>query len=390
MKQLWIVAMAACGGTKAATTPVTNAHADEPVGRLAPTAPLELAAPRPEVDLSALVPDPTEEARWPLSINTHPVLEPHFDIAGALAQPGIGWLDLCQRGAQNRRLARDQDLAEYLHAWCSVADHDTRDALYRLGQLHGSTVLGLADAVKHDCADILADHGDSHDVEGLLSGAHLMERDIVDLLAASYFEVGRNDDAYQINELARGMDRIPRDDVKCRRIVRGIIVGHEWQQLALIGELHQLVAPNDANKTPTSDSTCIELDAEVQCWHDPENGCVQYVQDRGKLELLRSYFAWPRGVAAADRWGAVVSHAMSAIPLDDAYRLAIPATKLAVRTSSCDPSWIRWSRAVVLYLGNQAPKSYVPELDELERQLKMLAEMSRRDCRHTLGALPPP
>src|SRR5262249_42815181 len=132
-----------------------------------------IAAKRPDVDIASLLPDPTEHGRWPLAIDVHPELEPRFNIAAALAQPGIGWLELCQRGAQNRHLSHDQDLTAYLAAWCSVAKHDVGDALFRLGQLRASTIKGLADAIRYDVADIVVDHGSADAVENELARSQL-------------------------------------------------------------------------------------------------------------------------------------------------------------------------------------------------------------------------
>ena len=78
---------------------------DEPVGDL--PMPLEIVlAPRPDIDITNLVPDPTHELRWPLSMASHPELEPQFEIAAALAEPGVGWTDLCRLGAHNRQVVR--------------------------------------------------------------------------------------------------------------------------------------------------------------------------------------------------------------------------------------------------------------------------------------------
>ena len=60
---------------------------------------------RPQIDVEPLLPDLGEDLRWPLAMTDHPALEPKFAIASALAQPGIGWTDLCARGVQNRHLA---------------------------------------------------------------------------------------------------------------------------------------------------------------------------------------------------------------------------------------------------------------------------------------------
>ena len=184
-----LVLVLGCGAKQSAPD-VVIAHAKAP-SNSRPHHVYELGAQRPELDLSPLFADPTEHARWPLSLGSHPVLGPHFDIAAALAEPGVGWLDLCGRGIQNRHTSGNQELLEYLRAWCSVTTHDTAKALYQLGQL-AHTIRrsgGLTSAIRTDVANILVDNGSADDAEKLLRRSLIEDLAVVDLLAASYFEV---------------------------------------------------------------------------------------------------------------------------------------------------------------------------------------------------------
>src|SRR5262249_36882654 len=116
--------------------------------------------------------------------------------------------------------------------------------LYRLGLLRGTTITGMAPAIKADCADILADHGPSDDVETLLHANHLVDIDIIERLAASYFEVNRPRDAFAVNRLAIDVDRTPKDEPRCRRVVRGVITGDELERAKLAKQLHDFVHPD--------------------------------------------------------------------------------------------------------------------------------------------------
>jgi len=171
-----------------------------------PPAPVRAAPvllPRPDIDVSSLVPDPTHELRWPLSIASHPELEPQFEIAKALAEPGVGWIDLCRLGAHNRHLGKDKrDHVAYLRGWCSVGKQDFDAALAHLVPLTSSVVLGLATAVRADFANIVISSGDANDATRLLAKHRIKDVAVLDTIAASYVELGRLDDAYEINELA--------------------------------------------------------------------------------------------------------------------------------------------------------------------------------------------
>src|SRR3984885_15241289 len=70
--------------------------------------PRMLASPQPELEQA----NPQQLAvlaRWPLRFNEHPEDEPSFDIAGALADPGVTWQARCKRGAKFLHLARGRD-----------------------------------------------------------------------------------------------------------------------------------------------------------------------------------------------------------------------------------------------------------------------------------------
>lgn len=87
------VVVLGCGGGKPAEPlPVVPAKA-HPVMPAHPARGLGRAAriPRPVLAIAEPRPDLGEEPRWPLTIMQHPALEPQFNVAGALADPGISW-----------------------------------------------------------------------------------------------------------------------------------------------------------------------------------------------------------------------------------------------------------------------------------------------------------
>ena len=331
--KLTIVAMLGlgCGATKTTTSTTDQvAPQDAGVQRI-----YVLAAERPALDLSALYPDATEEARWPLSISSHPVLEPHFAIAAAMAEHGIGWLDLCGRGIQNRHIAGNQDLLEYLRAWCSVMNHDPASALSRLGPLRSTTTPGIASAIAADVADILVDSGGADRAEALLRSNHLVDQAIVDELAASYFEVDRDADAFELNRLAIEMDHRPTDQAKCHRLARGIVVSRGLRRDRLLHELEVASSPRGPDHQPLpADPTCVRLHDELQCWIDMTM-CGPYLHHAKAAALLAAYGSWPPAVASERQWMIVAQWAARAMPMTGAETLVVPALELALKTSGC-------------------------------------------------------
>src|SRR5664279_442552 len=98
MKIGLLVVLVGCGAKPA--EPLSTPARIAPPEIEAPTPGSRIAFSRPSIDIAVYLPDIAQYGRWPLTLSEHPALEPHFDIAGALADPGISWTDLCARGAQ--------------------------------------------------------------------------------------------------------------------------------------------------------------------------------------------------------------------------------------------------------------------------------------------------
>ncbi len=390
-----VVVLVACGSAAKPTAPPTP-PAEPPPPSLIPTyAIVNTFAPRPTIDLTPYAkPDLAADERWPLSMGSHPELEPHFDVAGALAQPGITWTDLCSRQIQNRHLSRDQDLVEYLKAWCAAAHHDASAALYQLGKLRSSPVRGVREALFYDAVDILADHGSADDVENLLLHAGLLELEIVDRLAAAYLEAGRLPDAYDMNVLATHLDRQPSEANACRRLVRAMAMGTDDQRSDAHLQFGAIVAPTKFGQQPTSDSTCLRMWSALEC--ERQGACTLYWRDVAKLSyrqlaIISAYDFWPEKPSTADRWLAVARNAQRAVPDDDAYRLAIPALELALRGSRCLATTLVAISKLVDELA--AFPHHDPKFDARLKALAAVAEQldhaTRGQCQQQVDALPP-
>ena len=152
---------------------------------------LPFLVPRPNVTWfesatwTPVNPDADAFARWPLPAGKHPSLAPAYPVAAALAQPGVQWLSLCDRGAQ-LRLGVQKDLAEYLHAWCDVARREPDAALARLAPLMRTAKPALRDAIRIDVASILVDHGPADLAMRALTRARISSVDVYDTIVTAF------------------------------------------------------------------------------------------------------------------------------------------------------------------------------------------------------------
>jgi hypothetical protein len=348
-----------------------------------------LAAVRPPLDLSAILPDPSERARWPLPGSTHPVFEPHFDIAAALAEPGISWIDLCGRGIQNRHLpGSGQDRVEYLRAWCSAAAKNPDDAVYRLAQLRSSVVLGIPDALPFDISNILADTPDVGAAEHLLAKTTL-DHDValLDTLVATYIEVGKVRDAMDINRLANDADHAPVQNRTCARYARAIVSAPPrarsmgLDDLALVNKSHGKLVTQE----------CLELQHELACWISPGTKCDEYFKDRHMdphLEhVVHAFMGWPDDAADRDRWADIVHEAAGAYPLPGSEALFITAAEVEMRTSECDGLYLAdlLTRAQHMRDDSQHDHALDARFDALIKTIERLHRNAPERCRAELA-----
>jgi hypothetical protein len=260
-----------------------------------------VSAERPHVRVVDYVPDFHDELRWPLPAMSHPELEPQFPIARELAID-VGWEALCARGVHRRVVAAKAEQLEYLRGWCSVLERDIDAACRSLKPLMLSNLRGMPEAVRRDLANILVGHGDADAAEGYMTRNLIRDTRVMDLLAASYAEMGKHDDAYAINRLAIDADRSASAATKCLRLVRHIVLlpstsGREFP----LEQLRQFVADREK-----ADSTCVKLFDAVTCWNKPGDQC-RYHFSRNNINtnavgVIEAYFAWPEKANYVEWW----------------------------------------------------------------------------------------
>lgn len=285
----------------------------------------------PAFEWKRLIPEPAAEVlRWPLGIGSHPELTPQFDVAAALAEPGLDWIALCKMGA-HRRLAgaKLRDELGYLRAWCAVGKRDVDTALAELARLRSSVVRGLGPAVRADIANIIVGYGDARDAATLLAAHRLTDPDQLDLIAAAYLDLGKRDDGRELNALALGHDSRRNPTAHCRRLAKKIVLDPEPYRRHRID-----------NETlfgiETKDAECRRLEAELDCWLAPMQRCKEHFAHVGihvgtaSLILAADSWRWARSV---DDWRVVVVHAIDGAPVPLAIEAAVAALEnLSART----------------------------------------------------------
>lgn len=279
------------------------------------------------------VPDLAEEPRWPLSITDHPKLEPHHDIAGVLAEPGISWTELCARGVHKRRDPSHRDELAYLSAWCAAEHHDVRTAVTTLAPLLHSVVPEIANAVPFDLANILVDSQDAEHAEQLLSDEGLRDPHLWDVLAASYFEVGKDADALHATSTAIQLAPAEIPATTCHRLTREILLGSDALREVVRKDLDRLSMGN------APDPTCVDLAATVAC-SASRRTCDRYYLvkqvDPERVKLWQIYETWsePRDYSAwiDMAWRAEAYFATDPVALD----MTLQAFDAALVASNCE------------------------------------------------------
>jgi hypothetical protein len=293
---------------------------------------------RPTVDLSMYLPDFQNELRWPLTGLDHPTLEPRFPIAPQLAI-GVDWQTLCVRGVHKRTSASQKDLLAYLSGWCAVLERDVDRACRDLKPLYASGVRGLAAAVPYDVANILVAQGGER-AERLLSAHSIRDITTLDLLAASFIEVGSQADALAINRRATDADTLANDATQCRRLVKRIVMSDEESRKLLVEELLTLVYP----PRHAIDPVCQRLVNKVRCWRDPAGSCFYYVQDEqlspNVEHLLTAYYRWPRSGNYEDYWK-IAGVSLQALDVTGGAELTVAAIERALQAHGDCPMDIR-------------------------------------------------
>ena len=318
-----------------------------------------VASVRPSIDITPYVPDYHEDLRWPLTPMQHPRLEPAFPIALALASPGVGWLDLCAMGAQNRHTVAAAgaehalELGSYLRGWCDAARGDADHACKELAPLLGSITGGLASAVRLDLANILAAEGDADRAEHWLTRYDIRDVVVLDTLAATFVELGKLDDAAIINRRAIDAAVTPSAGATCHRVARRIVLAHQgdWivHQRDVLAHHDDAVADDELlgadeidrlARARAPDTDCVRVNHMLRCSHRHE--CLAYLQERNidvrAQQLIIAYENWPAGEVDADAWRKIGDAALQGASFDEGgFDLAVTAYEAAFRAGDCPP-----------------------------------------------------
>ena len=367
MRRVLVVVLIACGGAPPAG-PVVRNEPDAVIARTRMPTHFNVAISRPDIDIQPYVPDLHEDLRWPLSGMEHPKLEPSFPIAIALAAPGVGWLDLCAMGAQNRHVSREQELVSYLRGWCSVIKGDVDRACQELTPLFGSVTRGLSSAVRTDLANILVDLRDLEKTEHWLNKHRIRDIATLDLLAANFVEIGMLDAAHQINQRVL-YDFSASVATRCHRLVRGIVMADGADQSAR-DELERIVT-----KSKAPDATCTELFNEVRCAYGHD--CAEYHTahniNLNAWALLAVYDRWPLQPAPFSTWLSLGRKAAIATKVDGAAELVVTAYEAALRAKPdlCDDLDIR----AELRVDMKAIRDSAPHAAALEPRVANLLQL---------------
>jgi len=329
--------------------------------------PLRVRAHAPELDVESLIPTFHEELRWPLTPMSHPSLTPQFDIASVFAQPGIGWLELCERGVQNRvQAGQHRDELQYLRGWCAASTHDADTAISKLAPLMTSAVAGLSAAVRLDLANIISTAGDANAADKLLNRHHVADVEMFDLLSATYVELGMESSALEMNRHALDSSVNAKPIDHCRRLVKDLVLANQRTPVAL-QRLRDL-----ATKPKAPDESCVAFYRAARCFIGPSQNCDAYFRhtniDPRNTYLLQALRAWP-DEGTYNEWLSVAEVAAYAGDLAGAQEIVDLAIDTAIRSdhSLCAPNLMH---AIHRYTRWSAPGA-----KPTEREQRMQAEL---------------
>src|SRR5262249_17428727 len=136
-----------------------------------------------------------------------------------------------------------------------------------------SGTAGLSAAVRSDLANILVDHGDASDAQHWLTEYTIRDSGLLDLLAATYVDLDRDADGYQMNRVALDFDYHASAATLCHRQARRYLLGDREDQEAARTALTHL----GTGKVP--DPTCVALRNAIFCGE--EHDCVGYLKAQG-------------------------------------------------------------------------------------------------------------
>jgi hypothetical protein len=155
-----------------------------------------------------------------------------------------------------------------------------------------------------------------------------------DVLAASYFEVGKNADALHATSTALQLAPQAAAAVTCHRLTREILLGNDALRDLVRKQLDDLAS----GKAP--DPTCVELSASVSCSLDPGLGCTRYYGLKSVDPLLANMWALRESWNQPRDWSRWIDMAWSAWHLSGsdpvATDMTIQALDAAIVAGNCE------------------------------------------------------
>src|SRR5262245_4532737 len=176
--------------------------------QIPPFAPDLLAfAPSIDVDLSVEL-----DASWP---GRRLAIAPHFPLTRAFERGGDSWSALCD--ARGRARSADaREILAYLGTWCEM--RTSTHAVDDLVALANARAYGLADAVRIDLADFLADSRHASQAIAWLDERRVATPEALDALATSYAASEQPLDARTVLDYLGDHDRGATPATTCRRL----------------------------------------------------------------------------------------------------------------------------------------------------------------------------
>jgi hypothetical protein len=224
----------------------------------------------------------------------------------------------------------------------------------------------MPEAVRQDLANILVGHGDADAAEGYITRNAIRDVHVIDLLAASYAEMGKDADAYAINRIAIDADNYATPATKCRRLVKHIVLTADASDRELpIQQLRTFVA--DYKR---ADPTCIELVEAVACWHKPGGACAAHFWRRNidvrTASVVSIYFAWPARAHWYEWWN-IGDHLRLVLAVPGAIDLALSAYEASLKAhpSCTDERAAAINTAIVEIRASPSGAAYEPRLHRL-------------------------
>ena len=255
----------------------------------------------------------TDAPTWPL---VHaPTLEPHYRIASP-------WYAAC-----DKRGRLPDDVLVYIETWCRFRTDPRFDVAAALLKLRSSLVPNLAEGVKRDIANRLAE---DYDANGALAWGHIDQ--FLDHLRAVYIDLQRYDDATVIATEIR-----TKHGHTCGRAVADLTFNFKPMRGDFVFNMAHAYGVDTPCGKYIDRLGCIITEAQVQAHGELAHHACLSSLDQDEVTATRA-------IAARIRWDSmreeselieIAELAASALSMPDAEGLALSALEGALKFS-CD------------------------------------------------------